>query len=79
MWTQFHGDINDVNFSNWVLQIGNDTFFVDNNGFIQLPDQFYYIINTIDELISVVYTNISDNITKNNQWWCARAILTYKN
>jgi len=37
-------------------------------GFIQYPEQFYHIVYTIDELISVIYPSISNNITKNNQW-----------
>jgi len=79
MRVQLQGDINVANFSNWLLQIGNGTFPVDNDGFIKLSEQFCHIVNTIDELISVIYPNINDNITKNNQWWCDRAILTCKN
>jgi len=44
-----------------------------------LSEQFCHIVNTIDELISAIYPNISNNITKNNKWWCDRAILTFNN
>jgi len=46
---RLYGDINVANFSNWLLQIGNCTFPIDNDEFIHFPERFCHILNNIDE------------------------------
>ena len=68
-----------IMFSKQLLDIGNGKVAVDaSSGFITLPTDFCHFVDSKEELIQRVFTNIQQQF-RNHNWLSERAILAAKN
>lgn len=65
-------------FSGVLLKIGEGSFPESSNS-VTLPDNLCKIVASVEELIDLVYGDVSQLIGQDNSWLCERAILTPKN
>ncbi|XP_055307038.1 uncharacterized protein LOC129571291, partial [Sitodiplosis mosellana] len=79
MRVHLHNDQSADRFSKQLLEIGNGKVRIDNsNGLFTLPNDFCTILQSKEDLIARVFTNIVQNY-KNHDWLKERAILAPKN
>lgn len=66
------------NFTNQLLNIGEDKFKTDQQGKIHFTEEFCNIVQSTDELIDKVFPNVYENFVS-KEWLCQRAILAPTN
>lgn len=68
------GSISDGLFAEWLLQLGNEKAQCHlETGMIQLPQYFFNIVTSTNELINMMFPNIRNNF-KSQKWLCERTI-----
>ncbi|GFW17608.1 ATP-dependent DNA helicase [Trichonephila clavipes] len=78
MRVQLQNDRSAEVFSRQLLDIGNGQLSIDETRQISLPDNFYNLVTSKEELISKVFPNIQINY-RNHNWLSERAVLAAKN